>query len=109
MLKNYDISVLYHPVKANVVLASLSRMTRGSVSHIDEAKKDLVKEVHWLARLEVMLKYSLDGGFFVGNNSDSSLVVYVNSKQHLNKSLMMFKEAVHGKLNETFSPGGKVF
>ena len=36
---------------ANVVEHALGRMTRGSVSHVDEAKKDLEKEAHRLARL----------------------------------------------------------
>lgn len=98
-LKDYDMSVLYHPDKANVVADSLSRMTIGSVSHIDEAKKNLVKEVHRLAWLGMRLENSLDGDFMVGNNSESSLVVEVKSKQHLDKSLMDFKELVLGKLN----------
>ena len=45
MLKDYDMSVLYHPAKANVVVDALSRIIVGSVSHIDEAKKDLVSDV----------------------------------------------------------------
>ena len=61
-------SVLCHPDKANVVVDSLSRMTMGSVSHIDEAKKYLVRDVHRWARLGVRLEVSLGGGFMVHNN-----------------------------------------
>ena len=50
LLKDYDMSVLYHPKKTNVVADALSRMTIGSVSHIDSAKKDLAREVHRLSR-----------------------------------------------------------
>ena len=57
-------SVLYHPSKANVVRNALSRMTMGSMSHMEEAKKDLVKYVHRLARLGVRLEDSPNGGFF---------------------------------------------
>ena len=39
LLKDYDMSVLYHPDKANIVVDALSRMTMGSVSHIDEARR----------------------------------------------------------------------
>ena len=46
-------SVLYHPVKANVVVDCLSRMFMGCVSHVEEGKKDQVKDVHRLARLGV--------------------------------------------------------
>ena len=34
LLKDYDMSVLYHPDKDNVVVDTLSRMTMGSVSHV---------------------------------------------------------------------------
>ena len=46
--KDYNITVLYHPGKDNLVADALSRMTMGSVSYVDEAKKDLVKDVHRL-------------------------------------------------------------
>ena len=83
MSKDYDMSVLYHHDKINVVADALSRMTMGSVSHLDEAKKDLAREVHRLARLGVRLESSLDGGAIVHENSESSLVVEVMSKQHV--------------------------
>ena len=51
LLKDYNMSVLYHPEKANVVADDLSRMTMGIVSHGKGAKKDLVKDVHRLAQL----------------------------------------------------------
>ena len=51
MLKDYDMSVLYHPDKDNVVVYALSRITMGSVSHIDGSKKDLVKDIHMIACL----------------------------------------------------------
>ena len=44
-------SVFYHLGKANVVVDALSRMTMGSISHLDETKKDLAREVHRLAML----------------------------------------------------------
>ena len=49
MYKDYDMSVLCHPNNANIFADALSRMTMGSVSHLDEAKKDLAREVHRLA------------------------------------------------------------
>ena len=39
-------SVLYHPGKANIVADALSRLSMGSVSHVEEGKKELVKDVH---------------------------------------------------------------
>ena len=91
LLKNYDMSVLYHPNKATVVADSLSHIIMDSVSHVEESKKDLVKDVHRLARLGVRLKDSPNGGFMVHHNSESSLVVEVKSKQHLDQPLMQLK------------------
>ena len=102
LLKDYDISVLYHLGKVNVVADSLSRMNMGSASHIDEAKKDLAKEVHRFLRLGVRLQGSPNGGAIVYHNSVSSLAVEVKSIQHLDLAIMKLKEFVLGKLNESF-------
>ena len=50
-------------------------MSMGSVTHVVDDEKDLVKEVHRLYRLGVRLEESLKGGFMVRHNSESSLVV----------------------------------
>jgi len=42
-------SVLYHPDKANVVVNALSRFSIGSVAHVEDEKKELVRDVHRLA------------------------------------------------------------
>ena len=85
LLKDYDMSVLYYLSKANVVADAHSLMTMVSVSHVEEAKKDLVKDVHRFSRLGVRLEESPKGGFMVHHNSEMSLVVEVKSKQHLDK------------------------
>ena len=72
LLKDYDMSVLYHPDKANVVADALSCMTMGSMSHVEESKKDLVKDVLRLTCLGVRLKDSPNGGFMVHHNFESS-------------------------------------
>ena len=56
-----------------------------SVSHIQKVKKDLVRDVHRLARLGVRLEESMNGNFMVYHNSDSYLVVEVKSKQQLDQ------------------------
>ena len=55
LLKHYDMSIFYCPGKANVIADAGSRMTMGSVFHIDEAKKDLVRDSHRLGRLGLRL------------------------------------------------------
>ena len=70
-LLNYYVMSVYHPGKANVVADALSCMTMGSVSHLDEAKKDLAREVHRFARMGVRLEISPDGGAIVHHNCES--------------------------------------
>ena len=43
-------SVHYHPVKVNVVADALSRLSIGSVAHVEKKRMELVKDVHKLAR-----------------------------------------------------------
>ena len=108
IIGGYDTSVLYHPDKVNVVVDALSHMTMGSVFHVEEAMKYVVKDVHRLAHLGVILEDSPNGGFMVHHNSESSLVVEVKSKQQLDQPLVELKKSVLGKLNEAFSLGGMV-
>ena len=63
--QDYDMSVHYHPGKANVVADALSRLSKGSVAHVEEKRKDLVKDVHRLARLGVRLMSISDNGVTV--------------------------------------------
>ena len=83
LLKDYDMNVHYHPGKANVVADALSRMSMGSTAHVEDEKKELVKEVHRLARLGVRLVDSTSGGVSVHPSSESSLIVEVKKGQHL--------------------------
>ena len=65
LFKDYYMSVLYCPGKAYIVLDALSRMTMGSGSHIDETKKNIVKEVHRFLRLGVRFECSPNGCYYV--------------------------------------------
>ena len=55
LLKEYDMSVLPYPDKCNVVVDTVSRMTMGTISLLDEAKKDLAWEVYKFSRVGVRL------------------------------------------------------
>ena len=54
------------------------------------------------------LESSLDGCAVVHHYSESSLVVEVKSKQHLDLALMELKESILTKLNEYFYLWGMV-
>ena len=60
-------SVHYHPGKANVVTDALSRLSMGSVAHVEEERNELLKDVHRLLRLGVHLMSISDSGVTVQN------------------------------------------
>ena len=99
-------SVHNDPGKANVMVDALSKLRMGSVSHIDDDKKELVKEVHQLARLCLRLVGTRSGGFSVHSSYEYSVVVDVAAKHHLYPILMDLKDSVLSKLNESFSLRG---
>ena len=106
LLKDYDISVHYHPCKVNVVADSLSRLSMGSVVQIEEERKELVKDVHRLARLGVRLMSISDSVVIVQNGAESSLVVEVKENRDSDPMLLELKGAVHNQRVEVFSRGG---
>lgn len=101
IFEDYDIRILYHLCKANMVLDALSRLNMGGVSHVEARKKDQVKDV-----LRLVFDWKiLNDVFAVHHNFESSLVVEVMSKQYLDPSLTEFKESVLCKFNKVLSLG----
>jgi len=96
-------SALYHPDKANVVADALSRLYIGSVSHVDDDKKELVRDVCRFANLGVRLVDSTKCGVMVQNGSKSSFLSDVKAKQCVDPILVELKEAVVKKYVEAFS------
>ncbi|XP_070009934.1 uncharacterized protein [Nicotiana sylvestris] len=74
LLRDYDIDILYHPGKANVVADALSRKSMGSLARLRVDQRPLAWEVHQLASLGVCLVNSNYGVVVVQNRAESSLV-----------------------------------
>lgn len=49
LLKDYVMSVFYHPDNASVVLDTLSRLSMGSIAYVTDEKKDLYRDLHRLS------------------------------------------------------------
>ena len=90
----------------NVVADTLCRLSMSSVAHVQEERKDLVKDVHRLGRLGVFLMIISDSGVTVQNGAESSLVSDVKEKQDSDPILLELKGGVHNQRVEVFSHGG---
>lgn len=86
-------SLHYYPGKANIVVDTLSRMSMGSLSYVNEDKWYFVKEIHHLVNLGISLSYSKDGGVIIQEVVRPSLGAEVKQKQVLDHILMQITNA----------------
>ncbi|WMV25596.1 hypothetical protein MTR67_018981 [Solanum verrucosum] len=105
-LKDYDMNVLYHPSKTNVVADALNILSMGSVANVEDENKELAKDVHRLDHLGVCLTNTSDSGVIVHNGLESSLVAEVKETQDSDPTLLQLKGAIHRQKVEVFSLGG---
>ena len=99
-------SLYYHLGKANVVANAINRLSMGSLSHVEEGKKKMVKDIHRLANLGGRLLYSKDGGVIVHELAKSSLCAKVMEKQVEDPILMQIKKDVGQQKVMLFEIGG---
>ena len=96
LLKDYYITILYHPGKANVVADALCRNagSMGSLAHLQASRCPLAREVQTLAndfmRLEVLEK----GGFFSCVEARSFFLYKIKGKQFADEKLSRFQDMV---------------
>ncbi|XP_070050614.1 uncharacterized protein [Nicotiana tomentosiformis] len=105
LLKDYDIDILYHSRKINVVANALSRKSMGSLAYLDACQRPLAREVHQLASLGVRLADSIEGGVIVQNRAASFLVMEVKEKQYDDPLLVQLKEGIHKHKTMAFTLG----
>ncbi|XP_075103331.1 uncharacterized protein LOC142177978 [Nicotiana tabacum] len=94
LLKDYDVDILYHPGKANVVVDALSRKSMGNLKHVEVGKLEMTKEIYRLANLIVRLHDTGDQGVVVQNIAGSSLVAEVEMRQSEDPELVKIKESI---------------
>ena len=99
-------SVHYQMGKENEVAYAISRLSMGSIAHVEEERKELVKDVHRLSRLGIRLMSISDNGVIVPNGAKFCFVVEVKEKYDSDPILLDFKTVVQIQRVEVFSIGG---
>lgn len=102
-MKDYDIYVLYHTGKANVVVNARSRLSMGSIAYVKDSKNKLAQEFHHFSRLGFHLFHLVESSIWVQNRFESFLVSKVKEKKDRGLSLVKLKKSVRDQKVEVFS------
>ena len=96
LLKDYDVTILYHPGKANFVADALSRKagSMGSLAHLQVSRRPLAKEIHTLANDFIKLEVNEKGGFFASVEARSSFLDKIKGKQFDDEKLIRIRDKV---------------
>ncbi|XP_070041269.1 uncharacterized protein [Nicotiana tomentosiformis] len=100
---DYDITILYHPGKANVVVHALSRWAEslGSLAYLPVAKRPLALYVQALASQFVRLDISEPSRVLASVISRFSLYDRIRERQYYDPHLLVLKVTVqHGDAKE---------
>ena len=96
LLKDYDITILYHPGKANVVADALSRRagSMGIIAHLQVSRRPLVREVQTQANNFMRLEVNEKGGFLASVEARSSFLDKIKGKQFTDEKLIWIRDKV---------------
>ncbi|WMV58086.1 hypothetical protein MTR67_051471 [Solanum verrucosum] len=97
--KDYDVDILYHPGKANIMTYALNRKSMGSLKHLEFGKVEIFIEFHQLDNLRVRVVDSGDGGVTIQNAVELPLVLEVKQRQHEDLELIELKECMGDPLS----------
>ncbi|KAL9374753.1 hypothetical protein Peur_031632 [Populus x canadensis] len=94
LLKDYDCTIHYHPGKANVVADALSRKSSGSLAHIQEVRRPLIRELHELVDEGVRFDLSEAGAMVAHFQVKSDLFDKIKAAQKKDDSLLRIRNEV---------------
>ena len=96
LLKDYDITIFYHPGKANVVADALSRKagSMGSLPHLQASRCPLAREVQILANDLMILEVNEEGGFLACVEARPSFLDKIKGKQFHDEKLIQIRDKV---------------
>ncbi|XP_059307043.1 uncharacterized protein LOC132058603 [Lycium ferocissimum] len=94
LLKDYDLNILYHPGKANVVADALSRKSMGTLAYLRAHEIPMGKEIRRLASLGVRLDETENGELVGITPSRSDIIERIKFKQYDDELLAKPRDGV---------------
>ena len=96
LLKDYEMTILYHPGKANVVADALSRKvgSMGSLAHLQVSRRPCAREVQTLANDFIRLEVNEKGVLLACVEARSSILDKIRGKQFTNEKLTRIQDKV---------------
>ncbi|XP_069143493.1 uncharacterized protein [Solanum lycopersicum] len=96
LLKDYEITILYHPGQSNVVEDSLSRKagSMGSLCHLQVSRRALAREVQTLANDFIRLEVLEKGGLLACVEASSFFLNKIKGKQFTNEKLIRIRDMI---------------
>ncbi|WMV24152.1 hypothetical protein MTR67_017537 [Solanum verrucosum] len=104
LLKDYDVTIQYHPGKANVVADALSRkaMSIGNLAFLGVSKRLLAREIQTLESMFMQLGISEKGGVLASIEVRATFIEEIKAKQFEDENLNKIR-----KKTVSWKPGMK--
>ena len=93
VLKDYDVDILHHPGKENVVAHALSHMSMGRLTDIQRERRNMVREIQRLSSLRVRLANSEDSGVSIREVAESSIIDELKRHQCKDPVVAQYRDA----------------
>ncbi|XP_075087626.1 uncharacterized protein LOC142169635 [Nicotiana tabacum] len=100
--KDYDVDILYHLGKVNVVADALSRKSMGNLRHMEKHKLEMAKDLYQLANLYVQLIITGSRGVVVQNAIECPLVVGVKEQEFEDPTLVKIRKSIPSQKKQAF-------
>lgn len=108
LVEDYDITILYHPGKANMVADALSQksVNMGNLTCLEATRRPMAKEVQTLAKRLMRLSLTKTGGILACIEAKSSLLEEIKDRKFEDDKLSMIRDKVlWGEVKEAVLDG----